>query len=249
MSTTPDWQALFNEQLECVPVQSNGADEGEVLNNSEIPDGAYEDEARSQGKAKRESQTDELVRFVCGHCELIHDENSDVYAIDRQTREVRHIERRAFRNWLLSAYYSETSRAVRSQALAEALQTLGGLGRHHGTHVAIHIRCVAIENHYVIDLGVPGNSRALRVEPGVWSIVDDPGVMFVRPDSLQMLPAPVAGGSLDELWTLVNVPESSRLLVIAWLIDCLRPDTPFPLLELIESRARQRASHNRCCAG
>ena len=38
------------------------------------------------------------------------------------------------------------------------------------------------------------------------------------------------GGSA---WTLVNVPESSPLLVITWLIDCLRTDMPFPLLELI----------------
>jgi hypothetical protein len=85
----------------------------------------------------------------------------------------------------------------------------------------------------VIDLAEPGNSRAIRGEVGAWRIVNDPGVMFIRPETLRTLPEPVRGGDLKELWDLVNIPENARLLVLAWLMDSLRPDTPFPLLELI----------------
>jgi hypothetical protein len=198
-----------------------------------IPDEAYADDPEAAGTGNRESQATELVRFVRSKCDLLHDENAEVYAIDRQTREVRHIERRPFRNWLLAAYYDASHRAARAQSLSEALQTLAGLGRHEGELVKVHIRCAASEQGYVIDLAEPGNSRAIRVQSGTWRIVDDPGVMFVRPESLRPLPEPVSGRAFADLWKLLNIPEESELLILTWLLDSLRPDTPFPLLELI----------------
>ncbi len=44
---------------------------------------------------------------------------------------------------------------------------------------------------------------------------------------------PQPGGSLRELWPLVNIPESDRLIILAWMLECLRPDTPHVVLELI----------------
>src|SRR5690606_9559050 len=69
--------------------------------------------------------------------------------------------------------------------------------------------------------------------PGRWEIIDRPGAMFVRGDSMLPLPDPVPGGDVALLWRIANVPEPQRILVLAWLVDCLRPETPYPLLELI----------------
>ena len=196
---------------------------------SNNPDGPTE----GGEKKATESQASVLVAFVRDRCKLVHDENGDVYAVENGTGEVRNIERKAFRTWLHAEFYEATKKAARSQSVAEALTTLAGIGLHDGELVEVHIRCAALGDGYVLDLGEPGKSRAIVVRPGGWTVTEHHGVMFTRPDSMKPLPEPVGGGILEPLWKLVNVPESSRLLVTAWLLDCLRPDTPFPLLEAI----------------
>ena len=192
-------------------------------------------EGATQGGEKKavESQASVLVAFVRDRCRLIHDENGEVFAIESATGEVRNIERKSFRTWLHAEFYTATNKAACSQSVAEALATLAGIGLHDGELVEVHIRCAALGDGYVIDLGGPGKSRAVVVRPGGWTVTENHGVMFTRPDSLKPLPEPVRGGNLDPLWSLVNVPRNARLLITAWLLDCLRPDTPFPLLEAI----------------
>jgi len=190
-------------------------------------------EETKEGKQPTESQASVLVAFVRDRCELVHDENGDVYAVDKATGEVRNIERRAFRTWLHAEFYESTKKVARSQSVGEALTTLAGIGQHDGEFVEVHIRCAALGEGYVIDLGEPGMSRAIVVRAGGWTVTDQHGLLFQRPDSMRPLPEPVGGGSLDPLWGLVNVPENARLLVTTWLLDCLRPNTPFPLLEAI----------------
>jgi hypothetical protein len=190
-------------------------------------------ENAKDGKQPTESQASTLVAFVRDRCELVHDENGDVYGIEHATGEVRNIERRAFRTWLHSEFYAETKKAARSQSVAEALTTLAGIGQHEGKLGEVHIRCAPLRDGYVIDLGEPGKSRAIVVRPGGWTVTEHHGVLFTRPDSMKPLPEPVGDGTLGPLWNLVNVPDTARLLITTWLLDCLRPDTPFPLLEAI----------------
>ena len=184
-------------------------------------------------KKSVESQASTLVAFVRDRCRLVHDENGEVYAVENGTGEVRNIERKAFKTWLHAEFYEATKKAARSQSVAEALTTLAGIGLHDGESVEVHIRCAALGDGYVIDLGEPGKSRAIVVRAGGWTVTERHGVMFARPDSMKPLPVPIGDGTLDPLWKLVNVPESARLLVTAWLLDSMRPDTPFPILEAI----------------
>ncbi len=50
---------------------------------------------------------------------------------------------------------------------------------------------------------------------------------------MQPLLNPIHGGKLSLLWETANIPEKLRVLVVTWLIECLRTETPYPGLELI----------------
>jgi hypothetical protein len=182
---------------------------------------------------EKESQATLLIQHVTERCELFHDENHDTYATDYDTRETRRLDARQFKDWLAAGFYEATDKAARDQALREALATLQGLARFRGECKAANIRCAESGGASYLDLAQPGDSQTVRIEPGRWSIVTDPPVRFVRPASMMALPVPVPGGSIDDLWKLTNIPADSRLLVLARLIECLRPGTPFPVLELL----------------
>lgn len=178
----------------------------------------------------RRSQTDIIVEYIRERAELFHGDNDVAYARDAGTGEVRRIDGRAFRNWLADGFYRHTEKAVRDQALREARMTLEGMAMQQ--YRPVHVRVAGEAGRYWLDVGEPGSSRAVRLEPGRWG-VEDADLMFTRADSAQPLPDPRPGGDIDLLWRIANVPEGSRLLVITWLVECLRPDTPYPVVELL----------------
>lgn len=189
-----------------------------------------------------QSQSSALVAFVEAHALLFHDQNSDVFAQDMGTRETRRLDGRQFRDWLVANFYQTTGKSPRDQSVREALSTLAGLGRFNGECRDVHVRVAKHEEAYFLDMAEAGQSRAIRIEAGRWEIIGDPPVRFVRPETLRPLPEPLRGGDLNVLWKIVNIPRHARLLVLAWLGECLRPDTPFPLLELIGEQGSAKST-------
>ena len=190
----------------------------------------------------RQSQASAIVNFVLERAELFHDENSEVYAFDSTTNETRRLDGRQFKDWLISSYYAMTGQSPRDQAVREALSTLGGIARFKGASFEVHIRVAKHDAAYYLDLGVSGQSHAVCITSLGWRVIENPPVRFLRPDTMRPLPKPVAMGDLSQLWQLVNIPEHDRLLVVAWLIESLRLDTPFPVLELIGEQGSAKST-------
>lgn len=191
---------------------------------------------------KQQSQASALVEFCEQRVDLFHDDNKDVFARLKDTGEVWKIGSRAFRDWLTSGFYKTTGKSSRDQSMREALGTMEGLGRYRGELHPVFIRVGKTETHYYLDLGEPGKSRCIEIGNDGWRIKDRSPVAFVRFETMQALPEPVSGGDATLLWSLVNIPTEARPLVLAWLLECLRPDTPFPVLELLGEQGSAKSS-------
>lgn len=199
----------------------------ELVEQQPLSDG--EDEKKERIPA----QTDLLVAYTQKHFELAHDENRDGLAISKATKEAFRLNSRAFRDDLLAGFYREQEIAVRDASLREGMMTLQALARATDAPRKANLRVAGGGDEYFIDLGRPGDAHAIRLVPGHWEITDRPRHLFVRGDAMLPLVEPIRNGDVELLWKIANIPESQRLLVLAWLVDCLRPDTPHPLLELI----------------
>ena len=195
-----------------------------------------------QDELSEKSQTTALVDFTRNRVKLFHDKNSTVYAQDCATGETRRLEGRQFKDWLIANFYESTGKSPRDQSVKEALSTLSGLARYRGECIEVNIRVAYYNDKYYLDLGEPTNSRAVCISADGWSVIDNPPVYFLRPETLRPLPEPTLNGNISSLWKIVNISEDDRLLVIAWLIDCLRPETPFPVLEFIGEQGSAKST-------
>jgi hypothetical protein len=73
--------------------------------------------------------------------------------------------------------------------------------------------------------------RAVEVTSTGGRVLVNPPVKFIRRPGMLPLPIPVAGGTVDALRPLVNVPDEDEwVLFVAGLVAALRPGRPFPIL-------------------
>jgi len=200
------------------------------------------DEQDKQDKQETQSQATDLVAFVLERAELFHDNNKEVFALDKETKEVRHIDGRGFRDFMTSNFYEHSGKSVRDQSWREASSTLSGIGRHRGECHSVHRRVAKHEDSYYLDLCQANNSAAIKISAGIWEVIASPPVRFVRSETMQMLPVPIAGGTFSTLWKVCNIPNDSQLLALAWLVDTLRSDTPYPVLELLGEQGSAKST-------
>lgn len=210
--------------------------------DQETPEQAAAYQLATKDDDEKGSQASQLVAFVEAHCELFHDQNGDVFAEAKDTHETRRLDGRQFKDWLVSNFYKKTGKSPRDQSTREALATLAGLGRYRGECRDVFIRVAMLGGTYYLDLAEPGKNRAVKILAGKWEVVSNAPVRFIRPETMRPLPEPRRGGDIGKLWKIANIPEDSRLLVLAWLCECLRPDTPFPVLELMGEQGSAKST-------
>jgi hypothetical protein len=198
----------------------------------------------------RESVADALINLVGERAELFHDADHRVYATIQENghQETWALDSRTFSTWLSATYFRETGKAPREMALKDALHTLAGIGRFAGERRKVWLRVGVDADGYVLDLA---NDRwqAVEVTAAGWQVRDDVSVRFWRTTAMRPLPVPVRGGDVEALWQVTNIAEADRPLVLAWILECLRPETHTPVLELggeqgsgkSETQARLRA--------
>jgi hypothetical protein len=191
-------------------------------------------DGRKNDNKRRRSQADVLVDLAAV-AELFHTpggHDSEGYATVPvgDHKETWPISSKGFRRWLSRLYYLNLGKAPGTQALQDAINVLAGIAIHDGPEIPIAVRVAEQPGAIYLDLADP-HWRAVEVTAAGWRIIENPPVRFCRRRGMLALPVPVAGGRVDELRSLVNVPDDDAWrLLIAWLIAALRPGRPFPVL-------------------
>ncbi|HCC3245762.1 TPA: hypothetical protein JD771_002479 [Legionella pneumophila subsp. pneumophila] len=202
----------------------------------------HEDDSSKENKNNRASQASKIVDFVGDRVELFHDQNGEVYVNDLLTKETRRMDSRQFKDWLACNFYHETKKSPSGLAVREAMDTLSGLARFKGECSEVNIRVAKHQEEYFLDLAEFGQSRAICIKPDKWQVVNESPIRFIRPETIRPLPEPISGGDFSLIWKIANIPDNERVLVISWLIECLRPETPFPVLELIGEQGSAKST-------
>lgn len=193
-------------------------------------------------EAEKES-ADLLMEMAKTRCTLFHCLDNDPYAVFVRSghRECWRITSEGFREWLTFQCYIERRRVPGEKSLKAAISTLGGIAKFEGEARSVPLRVANHDGAVWLDL-CDDLWRAVEVKSTGWRIDPAPPVMFIRTASMRALPEPVSGGDLSRLWRVVNIPPEERLIVLAWMLECLRTETPYAVLELTGEEGSAKSS-------
>jgi len=216
--------------------------------NPKVRTGAIDGLVKSLGGGfDADNVAEALVQLTCEHCELWHDSDGYGYASFEQENDgIPHrqhwdINSIGFGEWLARMAHTELGKAPSSETLKTVKNTLSGKARFDGSEQKVFRRIGKDERGYWIDL-CDDDWQAVCVTSTGWRVEQKPSVRFIRTKAMRPLSNPQLGGSYDHLWTFLNIPEEDRLLVLAWILESYRCDTPYPVLELTGEQGSAKSS-------
>ena len=227
--------------LDVVDWLENGATAEEILDSIRValPDYLAEDEATDLAteendtrNGKKKSVAQLLIELALKLGTLWHDSTGAGwidFTVDGNQQTAR-IKSRRFRSFLSREFWKRERRSYSSETWSEAASFLEDLAL-DGPERKAFLRVGKHENCIYLDLGTE-DWQIIRVSPNGWDIIPYAKcpVRFYRTDCQLPLPTPTRGGSLDNLWRLLNVREADRPLVLAWILSTLTPDGSKPIL-------------------
>ena len=147
-------------------------------------------------------------------------------------RETWPIRAKGFRRWLARRFFETTQGAPSSEALQSALNVIEAKAHFDAPERLVHVRVGGLDGRLYIDL-CDETWRAVVIDVTSWRVIDNPPVRFRRAAGMQALPMPMPGGSAKALRSFLNVQcDADFVLVVAWLLACLRNRGPYPVIVL-----------------
>lgn len=209
-----------------------------MKNTAKIPKSQRDNNRKEQNKP---SPSVLLVEIISNKdISLFHDADGNTYASITRNSHFEHLPllSKEFSNWLSYQFYQEHGKAPSKNALNDALNTLSGKALYEGEEHETFVRVAKKYDKYYLDL-CNENWQAIEISASGWHLVSNvfgaDGIKFRRTSAMRSLPNPDkigAGFLVAGLNRHTNIVDDDLILVIAWILECFRPETPFPVLEI-----------------
>jgi hypothetical protein len=199
---------------------------------------------KSNNKQKDSSLANQVMELIIKDCVLVHNKQNEPYVLVNKSgiRQVFDVRSKSFSDWISNKYYTSKKSALSDASLKTVISTLAGKAVYEGKAVEIFTRIAKTEDGYWLDLCNDAWEAVLINKTG-WEVLSGTTIpLFSRSNSMQPIPTPIAGGSLEPLWDLVNIPEEVRMMVVAWLLECLREDTPHVVMEFVGEQGSAKST-------
>jgi hypothetical protein len=178
----------------------------------------------------KSTRTAEVLMAILSEVEFFYDEQNNTYAtlkVDGHYKTVR-VDKN-FQDWLSNAYFKQTRKIANKNILQEVLNVIQAQAKCEGKLYQVFTRVAFLNNTIYVDLA-NGRGAIVKLTQEGWVTTQVPAIKFLHTESMRALPIPKTHGDINLLWKYTNVPKEARLLVIAWLLECLRAHTPFLIL-------------------
>jgi len=200
----------------------------------------------AEGESDKPSAAVNIVNYVNMVSETFHDGKGEGYiTLDMDDhKETWALDSVGFSEWLEYYVYTEMGSVLTEITTKGVKAVLQGQAKHEGEEREVFVRCAPFGDGYLIDM-TNDKWQVISVTPRGWQVWDESPVKFIRSKMSAALPMPTQG-SIDEFWKHVNIPQEARTLVLAWMLDSLRSDTEFTILELTGEHGTAKSStHTR----
>lgn len=218
----------------------------------EVPPRCTSDDAKAgqetESKSSAATQLTELL--LRSKSELWHTRDREPFAsFTTPAGAVSHVSIYSgdFAEYAQRLFYLETGKAIASDAVKAAVNTVAAEAKHAGAEYQVYSRIAHLANEVWIDLG-DDTWQAVRIDQNGWAFVVSTRVpvKFRRTRSSRPLPRPEAGGSLDDLRVLFRMEDEDWQSLVGWILGVFQPTGARAHLELIGQQGSGKSTLARC---
>jgi hypothetical protein len=195
---------------------------------------AAADEAATEGN-QEPTLADFMVQIANDEAELFHDKTQNAFATIQieEHAETYGVRSKGFRLWLRRRLRDEHNKSASAEAVNMALEEIESKALFDGPEIEVFVRLAERPGEVWLDV-CNKKWQAIRVTPSGWEVISGKlPVRFIRSRGMLPLSLPVHGGNIEDLLRFFNVHEKSDfVLLVAWLLACLRQRGPFPILNV-----------------
>ena len=184
-----------------------------------------------KGDSEDKRTQSQILIELASDWELFHSPDGEVFATMSINghQKTYLIKSQKVRQLLTGSFYKRFNKPPGAPALMDALGVLEAKAIFDGNEYPVFTRVAGLEGNIYLDL-CNDQWEVVEVTTSGWRIISESPVKFIRSRGMRAIPTPVKGGSVDELNKFLNVHADQWKLIVGFLLACLRPTGPFPIL-------------------